>query len=232
MKVLLDNESPCLRMTRSRAAKLARSSEAALKNPSIDLVRGRIPLVEISANDRHSAQLQLTAPQSTEKTPLTFVLSADEKSPIKKSQPLSKASLLVVPDTPESKITKESRVACKLKIANAVVSKTTENEEPTTCKMVLPAQQQELGQSSEMEPTQNVKESPRTPTGPRANRHSVRRSLIGRTSLSGKAVSVERYSLSRKGERKIRKSINRSMAKRRTTRKQSSTCRDVSCKFL
>lgn len=185
--------------------------------------------MEIGFNERRSADLQ-TGKEAlqTKQINVIFDLSDDESS-IKKSKCLSKASFHVVPDTPEAKIIKQERGACKLKIANITVAETTENKESGT-QEELCAQQQE-SPSSKIEPPLNSNESPQTPTGRKANRQSVRRSLMGRTSVNGRASLTERYSLNNKRERMIQKSIRQSLSKRKTKR-LSSICRRVSGKFL
>ncbi|XP_062974464.1 inner centromere protein [Elgaria multicarinata webbii] len=221
-----ENTSPCRRVTRSRAVKSARHSDAALKNTAIHLAKGRIPLVEISINERSSAEFKMeeTQPQS-EKVALTLTLPSDDRSSKKRSQTLSKAALLVVPDTPEAKIMKEGREACKLKIANVSIARTTANKKPNAQEEKSCVQQEENSQPSKMEVTENVSGSPQTPTAPKANRHSVRRSLIGRTSMNCKASLVERCSLGVKREKMVRKSIGRALPKRKTTQRSSSACR-------
>ncbi|XP_044281825.1 inner centromere protein [Varanus komodoensis] len=216
-----DYNSPCRRVTRSQALKSARHSDAALKNSAIHLAKGRIPLVEISINERNSAEFQLNK-TPPEKTALTFTLSSD-KSPKRRSQALSKVSLLVVPDTPEAKIMKEGREACKLKIANASIARTTENKEAN-------AQEENscVQQHFTLETTQSISESPQTPTAPKANRHSVRRSLIGRNPKNCQASLVERCSLSAKRERMVQKSIGRTLSKRKTTQRSPSASRRMS----
>ncbi|XP_061465834.1 inner centromere protein isoform X2 [Rhineura floridana] len=227
MKADVENASPCRYVTRSRAASLVRASDVPLKKLSIDLAKDRIPLVEISANERRSAELEMKkAPPQTEKVALTLV-SCHAESPIKSLQPLSKASCLVVKETPEAKL-KERRGACKLKIANVPGATTTENKELSTQEK-LHAQHQEAGQPSETGAIQNFNQSPLTPTAAKANRHSVRRSLVGRASLHSKASLVERYSLSIKREKMIQTSISKTLSKRKTSRQLSLAGRRVSC---
>ncbi|XP_066487007.1 inner centromere protein isoform X2 [Tiliqua scincoides] len=224
---ILSSASPCRRVTRSQVTVSARLSNASLKNAGIDLANGRIPLVEIGVNERRSAELHMGKETlQTKQVDLTLVLSSDDESPIKRSKPLSKASLLIVPDTPEAKITKQGREACKLKIANITIAKTTESKESGIQEEKLCAQQEST--SSKTEPPPNSNESPQTPTGPKANRRSVRRSLMGRTSENSRASLMERYSLSSKRERMIQKSIKQSLSKRKTVRQSSSICRRVS----
>ncbi|KAH0621056.1 hypothetical protein JD844_022068 [Phrynosoma platyrhinos] len=222
-KADIDNISPCCRMTRSRALRSARTSHVALKNPSIHLVEGRIPLVEISSNERKSAESHMAkTPPQKEKVALSITL-CDESS-TKKSQPLSKVSLIMIPDTPEAQITKEGRGASKLKIANISVAKTTESKEPSTSEKTICVQDQETCHPSEMEVMQNLSESPETPKAPKPKRQSVRRSLMGRPSLNCKASLVERCSLSVKRELMVQKSVAKTLSKRKTAQRSSAAC--------
>uniref|UniRef100_A0A8C6VBR7 Inner centromere protein n=1 Tax=Naja naja TaxID=35670 RepID=A0A8C6VBR7_NAJNA len=211
-KAELENTSPCVRVTRAQAARSLRSvSVAAVKNPVIDLAKGRIPLVEISANERRSAegQIEKTPPQIA-KVAVSHTLSP---SPVKKrSKPLSEISVVIIEDTPEEKLKKEvERTACKLKITNVSLSKTIENEEP--CAEKLRPQQQEDKPLSEPKATLNLNECPQTPTVSKESRRSVRRSLMGRASTSSRASLANRYSLSTKREQTVLRRSRRNVSK-------------------
>lgn len=228
--VILSSVSPCRRVTRLRAAASDRLSNASLKNASIDLAEGRIPLVEIGANERRSAEVQMEKEAlQTKQVDLSLVV-LDGESPVKRSKPLSKASFFVAQDSPEARITKQGREVCKLKIANVTMAKTTENKASRMPEEKSCAPQQESS-PSKMECAPNSNGSPQTPTVPKANRQSVRRSLMGRTSVNRRASLMERYSLSSKREKMIQKSFRQSQSKRRVTR-QSSLCRRISGKSL
>lgn len=214
----LENTSPCVRVTRSQAARSFRSlSVAAVKSPVIDLAKGRIPLVEISANERRSAEAQVEkTPPQIAKDALSHTLSP---SPIKRSKPLSKKSVIIIQDTPEEKLKKEvGRSACKLKIANVSLSKTIEKEEPSTEKLC--PQQQEDKLLSELKSTLNLNESPHTPV-PKGSRHSVRRSLMGRSSTSSRASLASRYSLSTKREQIVLRRSSRTASKQESIQQAS-----------
>ncbi|ETE59903.1 Inner centromere protein, partial [Ophiophagus hannah] len=210
-KAELENTSPCVRVTRAQAARSLRSlSVAAVKNPVISLAKGRIPLVEISANERHSAegQIEKTPPQIA-KVAVSHTLSP---SPVKRSKPLSEISVIIIQDTPEEKLKKEvERTACKLKIANVSLSKTIENEEP--CAEKLHPQQQEDKPLSEPKATLNLNECPQTPAVSKGSRRSVRRSLMGRASTSSRASLATRYSLSTKREQTVLRRSSRTVSK-------------------
>ncbi|KAL8170070.1 UNVERIFIED_CONTAM: hypothetical protein K2H54_062752 [Gekko kuhli] len=224
----LENASHC-RMTRSQAARI---SNASCKTASIDLARGRIPLVEINNHERLSAELKIekTAAQKTEKAASANESSLDGEYCVETLQPLSKASLLLVPDTPETQIIKEGRSACKLKIANVAIS-TTETEKPCFSAEELLEQQQKRSQDSETRLPQNLNESAQIPRASKANCQSVRRSLMGSTFMN-KASLVQRCSLASKRERAIQKTGNRRTTSRiSTAQDQSSSGRRVSRKL-
>ncbi|KAM6460093.1 inner centromere protein isoform 2-T2 [Liasis olivaceus] len=223
LKAGLENASPCLRVTRSQdVSSSSPPSVAAVKNPVVDLAKGRIPLVEISANERRSAELQMEkTPPQTAKIALSHTLSS---SPVKRSQTLSKASVLVIPDTPEEKITKEGRAACKLKIANVPLSETIENEESSAQKLC--PQQQENKPLSEPKATLDLSEGSETPTAPKGSRRSVRRSLMGRVSTSCRASLAKRCSLSTKREQIVLRRSSRTVSKQQLIQ-QSSVHRNV-----
>ncbi|XP_077177317.1 inner centromere protein isoform X2 [Paroedura picta] len=227
MKKNIENTSPCCRMTRSQAARISNDS---CKTAAIDLAKGRIPLVEINNHERLSAELKIEKTvQKTEKATLAKESSLAGEYRVEKLQHLSKASVLVVPDTPETQILKEGRSACKLKIANVAIVNTTETEEPCSQVEELLEQQQEKSQDSEAKFPPNLTESAQTPRAPKANRQSVRRSLMGGTPMN-KASLVQRYSLASKRERTIQKAWNKTTSRRSAARERSSTSRRVSCR--
>lgn len=228
-KAELENASPCIRVTRSRAAKSSMSlSVPAVKNPVIDLAKGRIPLVEISGNERRTAELQVEkTPPQIAKVALSHTLSS---STVKRSKPLSETSVITIQDTPEEKIGKEAgRAACKLKIANVSRSKTIENEEPRAEKLC--PQQQEDKPLSEPKAILNLNKAPQTPTAPKGSRRSVRRSLMGRASTSSRASLAKRYSLSTKREQIVLKRSSRTASKQESIQ-QSSVHRHVNSKWI
>nr|XP_028592462.1 inner centromere protein isoform X1 [Podarcis muralis] len=217
LEINVENASPCHRVTRSRAASSARVSDASLKKLSFNLAKDRLPLVVISANERRSAELQAkkVLPQ-TDTADLILKLS-EEGSPIKRS-PLTK-TCLVAKETPEAEI-KEGRGICKMKIAE--VPGAAENKESSTQNQEPSAQNQEDSWASESEAAQKLKQSSQAPTISKANRRSVRLSRTSRASMA------ERYSLSTKRERMIRRSSRKSLSKRKTSQ-QSLSARHESC---
>ncbi|XP_039209133.1 inner centromere protein isoform X2 [Crotalus tigris] len=228
-KAELENTSPCVRVTRSQAAKFSMPlSIAAVKNPVIDLAKGRIPLVEISGNERRTAELQIEkTPPQIAKVALSHTLSS---SPVKRSKTLSETSVVIIQDTPEEKIRKEAgRAACKLKIANVSLSKTIENEEPRAEKLC--PQQQEDKPLSEPKAMLNLNKVPQTPAVPKGSRRSVRRSLMGRASTSSRASLAKRYSLSTKREQIVLRRSSRTASKQESIQ-QSSVHRHVNTEVI
>nr|XP_060626439.1 inner centromere protein isoform X2 [Anolis sagrei ordinatus] len=220
------NISPCCRVTRSRAARSARPSEDSLKNATVPLAKGRIPLVEISANERHSAELYFKKSPPPEKKVALSIPSPllSQESFTNREKPLTRVSLIVIPDTPEAQIKKEGRRASKLKIANGSVAKTTKSKEPVTNEKIALSQQQENLQPSDTEVKQNFSEDPWTPRKSKGKRQSVRRSLTGRPSQNGNISLVARCSLSAKRKRAARqsKSLTKTMLKHKACQQSSS----------
>ncbi|XP_058011804.1 inner centromere protein isoform X2 [Ahaetulla prasina] len=215
----LENISPCVRVTRSKTARSFKSlSVAAVKNPVIDLAKGRIPLVEISANERRSAEGQIeNMPPQLTKVAVSHTLSP---SPAKRSTPLSEKSVIIIQDISGEKFKKEvGRTACKLKIANVCVSKTIENEEPSAEKL-FPEQQADKP-LSEPKATLNLNEAPQTPIVSKGSRRSVRRSLMGRASTNSRASLANRYSLSTKREQIVLRRSSRTVSKQESIQKSS-----------
>nr|XP_008109113.1 PREDICTED: inner centromere protein [Anolis carolinensis] len=228
LTIFAENISPCCRVTRSRAARSARTSENSVKKATVPLAKGRIALVEISANERHSAELHFKkTPPPEKKVSLSIPLSSQETS-TNREQPLSRVSLIVILDTTEAQIKKEGRGASKLKIANGSIAKTTKSKEPITDEKTACAQQQENCQPSDMEVKLNLSEDPWTPRVPKEKRQSVRRSLMGRPSLKCSTSLVARCSLSAKRKRAVQKS----MLKRKASQQSSSASGHPSCKFV
>ncbi|XP_067152008.1 inner centromere protein isoform X2 [Apteryx mantelli] len=220
--------------TRSQITTPAKCSEVPTEKPSVQSVEGKIPLVEISVNDRVSAELHLQKSASTpaEKVSTTILLSPNDASPKESSaaelQPVLAASMLVVPHTPEAKDTGERGVS-KLKIANAADTTVTVNEEPRAEEVDVSARVPEHNEASEKELPQRIRDNPGTPTGSRLSRRSVRRSLMGRPSTIRRTSLAEKYSLASKRESIIRKSVSRTMVKRKAARKSSVSSSRVNC---
>ncbi|NWS63692.1 INCE protein, partial [Chunga burmeisteri] len=215
--------SPPQRVTRSQAATLAKSSEVLPETPPVQQVERKVPL-EADVSDHISTEIHLRkkASKPAEKLSTTILLSSDDGSPkesrVAKSPPVSAASELMVPHTPEANDAGESEAASELKTAKAANITVVLSEESRLEEVDDSAQIQE---GSDKEPSQRIRDSPGTPTGSRLSRRSVRRSLMGKTSMTRRTSLAEKYSLASKRESMIRKSIARTMVKRKAARKSS-----------
>ncbi|XP_039391882.1 inner centromere protein-like isoform X2 [Mauremys reevesii] len=227
IRAVMEEASPPRRVTRSRAVVSDMHSMALPEKSAVRPVEGRVPLVDISVNDRNSAELHLKSslPKIGAMVSKVIVLSSDDDSPKKAGmvelQPTSAASVLLIPETTKPKGAREGRSASKLKIANTVTSKATVNREPATEEMDVSAQGPEGNQGSVKELSQDLKDGTGTPTGSKSSRHSVRRSLMCRTSMSCRTSLAEKYSLASKRESMIRKSVSRARSKRIAARQSS-----------
>ncbi|XP_021257972.1 inner centromere protein isoform X2 [Numida meleagris] len=186
-----------------------------------------VPIVEIRVSDRISAEFhfQKRASEPAENHCTSLPLSSDDKSPKEssaaESQPLPAVSELIVPHTPEAKGTGESKNTFKLKAANAADTTVILSEEPGLEEVDDSAQVQEHNERDDKEPSQHTRDSPETPTGSRLSRRSVRRSLMGKPSTIRRTSLAEKYSLARKRESAIRKSVARTVVKRKAPQKLS-----------
>ncbi|KAM6067891.1 inner centromere protein isoform 2-T2 [Theristicus caerulescens] len=220
--------SPPQRVTRSQAATSAKSSEVLPEvipeTPPVQQLEGKVPLVEADVSHRISVEIhpQRGASKPAELLSTTILLSSDDGSPkesrVAKLPHVPAASELMVPRTPEANDAGESEAASKLQTAKAANTTVILSEEPSLEEGDDSAQVQE---GSDKEPSQRVRESLGTPTGSRQSRRSVRRSLMGKTSMTRRTSLAEKYSLASKRESMIRKSITRTMIKRKAARKSS-----------
>ncbi|KAF1532476.1 Inner centromere protein, partial [Eudyptes sclateri] len=216
--------SPPQRVTRSQAATSARSSEVCPETPPVQQVEGKVPLAEADVSDHVSTEmhLQKNASKPAEKLFATIFLSSDDGSPkesrVAKLPPVPAASELTVPHTPEADDAGESEAASQLKTGKAANTTVILSEEPRLEEVDDSAQVQE---GSDKEPSQRIRDSPGTPTGCRLSRRSVRRSLMGKTSMTRRTSLAEKYSLASKRESMIRKSITRTTVKRKAAQKSS-----------
>ncbi|NXX10743.1 INCE protein, partial [Podargus strigoides] len=209
--------SPPQRMTRSQAAKSLEFSPEVLPVQQ----EGKVPLVEIDVSDRTSTELHLqkSTPGPAEKLPVIILSSSDDGSPrasrASESPPVPAASELMVPRSPEASDAGESEATSMPKAANTTVIL---NEEPGLEEADALAQVQ---RRSDTEPPRHVKDNPGTPTGSRLSRRSVRRSLMGKTSMTRRTSLAEKYSLASRRESMIRKSVTRTTVKRKAAQKLS-----------
>ncbi|NXW07964.1 INCE protein, partial [Fregetta grallaria] len=223
--------SPPQHVTRSQAATSAKNSEVLPETHPVQHIEGKVSLVEADVSDRISTEIhiQKSASKPAEKLSTTILLSPDDDSPkesrVAKLPPLPAASELMVPRTPEVNDAGENEAASKLETAKAANSTVILSEEPWLEKVDDSAEVQE---GSDKEPSQHVRDSPGTPTGSRQSRRSVRRSLMGKTSMTRRTSLAEKYSLASKRQSMIRKTITKTAVKKKIARKSSvsSSCVD------
>ncbi|NXY75014.1 INCE protein, partial [Glareola pratincola] len=223
--------SPPQRVTRSQTATSHRRSEALLETLPAQQVEKKVPSAEADVSDCFSTELHLqkSTPQPAVKLSTTVLLSSGDGSPkesrVAKSPLGPAASELLVPHTPKANDAGESEAAPKLQAPKAANTTVILSEEPRLEEGGDSAQVQE---GSDKEPSQCIRDNPATPTGSRLSRRSVRRSLMGKTSMTRRTSLAEKYSLASKRESMIRKSISRTVVKRKAARKSSvsSSCMD------
>ncbi|NWR56462.1 INCE protein, partial [Bucorvus abyssinicus] len=222
--------SPPQRVTRSQAAASARSSEILPKvlPETPPAQQGKVPLAEVDAGDRVSTELHLQKSLSkpAELLSTTVILSpgdgSQQESRAAESSPVPAASELMVPCTPKTDGAGESAAVSPLKVAKAANITVILSEEPGLEEADDPAQVQD---GSDKEPPQRVQDCPGTPTGSRLSRRSVRRSLMGKTSMTRRTSLAEKYSLASKRESLVRKSVTRTAGKRKAARGTSLSSR-------
>uniref|UniRef100_A0A8C3PIH9 Inner centromere protein n=1 Tax=Calidris pygmaea TaxID=425635 RepID=A0A8C3PIH9_9CHAR len=220
--------SPPQRVTRSQAAAFHKISETLPETLPAQQVEGKVPSAEAGLSDRISAELHLqkSTPKPAEKISTTILLSPDdafpEESRVAKSPPGPAASELLVPHSPEANDAGESEAAAKLPAANTTFILSEEES-----RLEEGGDSAQVQEGSEKEPSQHMRDNPGTPRGSRLSRRSVRRSLMGRTSMTRRTSLAEKYSLASKRESMIQKSIARTV-KKKAARKSSvsSSCMD------
>lgn len=225
----LSSQTVSRRLTRSQVAAPADHSEVLPEH-----LRERVvPVVEISVCDRISAefQFQKCASERAENHSTSLPPSSDDKSSAAESQPLPAASELIVPHTPEAKGAGKNKSAFK-KTANVADTTVVLSEKELGLEEVDDSTQvQKHNERDDKEPSQRTTDSPETPTGSRLSRRSVRRSLMGKPSTIRRTSLAEKYSLARKRESTIRKSIARTVIKRKAPQKLSVSSSSVNGKF-
>nr|XP_006111798.1 inner centromere protein-like isoform X3 [Pelodiscus sinensis] len=189
---------------------------------------GRVPLAEISVNDRCGADFYLKGnrPEIIDQALEILSLSTDDQAPKKSEvtelQPVSAASVLLIPDTPEAKGIGEAQGAPNFRRANTSTPKVAVSGEPGAENVVS-------AQGTEKELFQDIKDSTGTSTSSKSSRPSAHRSQRRRSHKPRRASLAEKYSLVSKRESMIRKSISRAASKRRAARESSSASSHVSC---
>ncbi|XP_043404428.1 inner centromere protein isoform X2 [Chelonia mydas] len=204
------------------------SLEAVAEKPTILLVEGRVPLTEISVDNRSGADLYLkrNRPEIIDQALEVISLSIDDQAPKKPKvtelQPMSAALALVIPDTPVAKGTGEDRGDPNFRTANTSTPKAPVNGEPGDENVVS-------AQGPEKELFQDLKDSTGTSTSSKSSRPSTRRSQRGKSHKHRRTSLAEKYSLASKRESMIRKSISRAISKKKAARESSSASSHVSC---
>ncbi|NXR42276.1 INCE protein, partial [Zosterops hypoxanthus] len=213
--------SPPQRVTRSRAAASACSSKVVPETPPAVQAAGKDPWVE--ADHVGTA----VPPQRSRENLVELLPSSSENGSPKEhgvpESPLAPtAPELVMPCTPET-----SQAVPELQTARAA----------NVTVILSPGAGLEEGDGSPgehsraQEPSQPLRNSPGTPTGSRLSRRSVRRSLMGKASLSRRTSLAEKYSLASKRESMLRTSIARATSKKKAARNRSVSCSSVDGEF-
>ncbi|NWW97846.1 INCE protein, partial [Caloenas nicobarica] len=208
IRAALKAASPPQRVTRSQAAASAKRSEVIPETPLAQQAEGKVPVVEIQVSDRTSAELHL---QKNTAKPAelssTVLLSSGDDSPTEgravKSPPAPAAPEPVVPQTPEDNGAGESEAVSRQKTAKAADATVILSDEPG---LEVADEAAQVEEAADKELSQHIRDSPGTPTGARLSRRSVRRSLMGKTSLTHRTSLAEKYSLASKRRSMIRRS--------------------------
>ncbi|NWT76104.1 INCE protein, partial [Prunella himalayana] len=213
-------DSPPQRVTRSRAAASARSFKVVPETPTALQAAGKDPWVE--ANHVGTAvPLQRSGAKPAEQLPTSSGNGSPEERGAPKSPLVPTAPELVVPCTPEASQAVPEPQTARAANVTVILSPGAGLKE---------GDGSPRGHSRAQEPS--LRDSPGTPTGSRLSRRSVRRSLMGKTSLSRRTSLAEKYSLASKRESMIRASrASRAAGKKRVTRKRSVSTSSVDGEF-
>ncbi|NXU33903.1 INCE protein, partial [Drymodes brunneopygia] len=198
--------SPPQRVTRSRAAASASCSTVVPETPPAPQAAGKDPCVE--ADPVGTAELLPTSSGN----------GSPKEHDVPKSPLVPTAPELVVLCTPEASQAVPELQTAKTANVTIILSPAAGLEERD-------GSPQENSQAQE--PSQPLRNNPGTPTGSRLSRRSVRRSLMGKASLSHRTSLAEKYSLASKRESMIRTSITRAAGKKKAARKRSVSCSSV-----
>ncbi|RMB97950.1 hypothetical protein DUI87_25428 [Hirundo rustica rustica] len=203
--------SPPQRVTRSRAAASASSSKVVPETPPAVQAAGKDPWVEAD-HVGTAVPLQRSGAKLAELLPTSSGNGSPKEHGVPKSPLVPTVPELVVPCTPEA-----SQAVPRLQTARTA----------NVTVILSPGAGLEEGDGSPREhsrapePSQSLRNSPATPTGSRLSRRSVRRSLMGKASLSRRTSLAEKYSLASKRESMIRTSIARAAGKKKAAQKRS-----------
>ncbi|NXI07170.1 INCE protein, partial [Irena cyanogastra] len=198
--------SPPQRVTRSRAAASARSSEVVPETPPGPQAAGEDPWVDGDHGDT-AVPLQRSGAKPAELLPASSGNGSPKEHGVPKSPPVPTAPELVLPCTPEA--SQETVKAANVTIILSPGSGLKEGDGSPR------------EHSRAQEPSQPLRNSPGTPTGSRLSRRSVRRSLMGKASLSRRTSLAEKYSLASKRESMIRTSISKAAGRKKAAQKRS-----------
>ncbi|NXG26171.1 INCE protein, partial [Grallaria varia] len=203
--------SPPQRVTRLQAAASARSNKVVPETPPAPQAARKDPWVEADPAGP-AVPLQNSAAKPTELLPTSSGDGSPKERDLPKLLPVPTAPELVVPCTPEASEAVPELQTAKAANVTIILSRDVGLEEED-------GPPREHVQAEE--PSQPLWDNLGTPTGSRRSRHSVRRSLMGKTSLSHRTSLAEKYSLASQRESMIRKSIARAASKRKAARKIS-----------
>ncbi|NXP00649.1 INCE protein, partial [Certhia brachydactyla] len=207
--------SPPQRVTRSRAA-VSATSKVIPETPPALQAAGKDPWVEAD-HVGTAVPLQRSGAKPAEPLPTSSGNGSPKEHGVPKSPLVPTASALVVPCTSEASQAVPELQSTGAANATIILSSGAGLEEGNGS----PREH-----SRAQEPSQPLRSSPGTPTGSRLSRRSVRRSLMGKASLSRRTSLAEKYSLASKRESMIRTSIARAAGKK-ATRKRSVSCSSV-----
>ncbi|NWS30233.1 INCE protein, partial [Polioptila caerulea] len=208
--------SPPQRVTRSRAAVSATCSKVIPETPPALQAAEKDPWVEAD-HFGTAVPLQRSRVKSAELLPTSSGNGSPKEHGVPKSPLVPTAPAAVVPCTSET-----SQAVPELRTAGAA----------NVTIILSPGAGLEEGDGSPQEhsraqePSRPLRNSPGTPTGSRLSRRSVRRSLMGKASLSRRTSLAEKYSLASKRESMIRTSIARAAGKK-AAQKRSVSCSSV-----
>ncbi|NXK42471.1 INCE protein, partial [Piprites chloris] len=195
-------------VTRSQATVSARSSKVVLETPPALQAAGKDPWVEADRADP-VVLLQKSTAKPAELLPTSSGDGSPQECGVPESLPVPTAPEPVVPSTPEA-----SEAAFELQVvkaANVTINLSTGLGQEKEEEEDGPTQEYHRAK----EPSQPRRDNPGTPTGSRRSRRSVRRSLMGKTSLSHRTSLAEKYSLASKRESMVQKSITRAASKKK-----------------
>ncbi|XP_033917368.1 inner centromere protein isoform X2 [Melopsittacus undulatus] len=204
--------SPPRRVTRSQAAQ-AKSTQVLPQSPPVRHTHRKASSLIADGSDPISAAAPLreSAPKAAEQLPAPIVLSTEDGSPKESStdrsppEPVPAAFKLQLPCSPDRSSVGANGAAPEPGAAEAADA------------AVAVTEQTRLQEAEDSAGAQPVRDPPSTPKGSRLSRRSVRRSLMGKPSLSRRTSLAEKYSLASR-----RESARRSSAIRRKAARASS----------